>query len=250
MSSACGGGSTEPAFRVTGRGSAVAGDALALAVVDRDGAALGSDVAVTWRLPATVSALSPDATDPADPLPVPGAAPTGVFVVNPSRGDVASTIADVLFVLDAGSAGRGSLVVTADLSTGDSVAAEIEVSAAPTGDATRGQSVYGANCARCHGNTGDGTDANADGTFTIAGSNYLFPAPGLNNAPDTGNLGGDPDWTAALLAFAARCDADNGALALRDPMPNWLTTPDAASGSALSTQDFADVYAYLTSEAQ
>jgi hypothetical protein len=147
MSSACGGGSTEPAFRVTGRGSAVAGDALALAVVDRDGAALGSDVAVTWRLPATVSALSPDATDPADPLPVPGAAPTGVFVVNPSRGDVASTIADVLFVLDAGSAGRGSLVVTADLSTGDSVAAEIEVSAAPTGDATRGQSVYGANTA-------------------------------------------------------------------------------------------------------
>jgi hypothetical protein len=49
-----------------------------------------------------------------------------------------------------------------------------------------------------------------------------------------------------LLAVAARSDMDNGGLELRTPMPDWLS--DDATGALLSTQDFADIYAYLMTQ--
>ena len=221
---------------------AVAGDALALEVVQTfsDGSTkpLPATATVAWTVPKTVIALSPDATDPIDPLPPAGAAPTGAFLINVTRSDITDTIHDVLFVLDAGAG--GSLDVAANIVGQDgTITAAIAVTAMPDGDATAGAATYATNCASCHGATGDGTPVNADGlTYTIEEESYMYPAPGLNNAADSGNLGSDPAWNAALLAFAARSDADNGAIALRLPMPNWL-------GTSLTTQDFADIYAFL-----
>jgi hypothetical protein len=73
---------------------------------------------------------------------------------------------------------------------------------------------------------------------------YPYPAPGLDAEP--GNLASDPAWTAALLAMAARADMDNGGLVLRTPMPDWLTAK--ADGQLLTTQDFADIYAFLQTQ--
>ena len=240
------GGSTDGFSIVATAKTPVAGDAIALELQPPP----ASDLTVTWSMPATVAAISPDATDPDDPLPAPGAAPTGVFVTNPTRRDVATAIDGVLFVLDAGSTG-GTIDVQAVVSGETApITATLTIGGGPTGDATRGQAIYNANCATCHGATGDGSPANPDGSFTIDGNTYAFPAPGLNNAPGTGNLGGDPDWNAALLTFAVRADCDNGGITLRDPMPNWLSKPNAMSGAPLTTQDVADVYAYLAGETQ
>jgi hypothetical protein len=74
--------------------------------------------------------------------------------------------------------------------------------------------------------------------------------PGAGAQPALGNLGGDPDWNAAIFAVAARSDADDGAVSLRLPMPSWLTFPDADAKQLLTTQDFVDIYAYLVSETQ
>lgn len=48
--------------------------------------------------------------------------------------------------------------------------------------------------------------------------------------------------------MAARADMDNGGLTLRVPMPSWLTTLDPAMEQPLTSQDYADVYAWLKTQ--
>ena len=124
------------------------------------------------------------------------------------------------------------------------------VSPAPAGDWSRGAALYGAqgaNCAECHGATGHGSVSTFGAAkFTIAGATYDFPASGLNAEP--GNLASDSAWNAALFAIAARSDVDNRGTTLRAPMPSWLVRPNPATGRALTTQDFADIYAFLRTQ--
>jgi hypothetical protein len=41
---------------------------------------------------------------------------------------------------------------------------------------------------------------------------------------------------------------DNSGIVLRLPMADWLASPNPATGQALSTQDFADIYAFLKTQ--
>ena len=50
--------------------------------------------------------------------------------------------------------------------------------------------------------------------------------------------------------IAARADIDNGGLELRLPMPDWLTEKNPKTGDLLTTQDFADIYAYMKTQTQ
>ena len=231
--------------------AAVAGDAIALKVMDGTDE-LPGDATVVWSGVPTAKALDPSSTA-ASPLPDPGSAPTAVFLANPGRTDVTADLAGVLFILDPGTTAGGSLSLTATISgsvTGTATVS-IPVGATPAGDATRGGALYGsagANCAACHGATAHGTDAGADGKFTIEGAKYDFPAPGLDT--EEGNVGSDPGWNAALLAMASRSDVDNGGLTLRLPMPAWIADPNPATKEPLTTQDFADIYAFLKTQTQ
>jgi mono/diheme cytochrome c family protein len=228
--------------------TAVAGDALALKVVEKmaDGSTqdLPSGSTVAWSGPPTVTA-SEMAADSAYPMTA--ATPTAVWLANPGRTDRAQNLAGVLFVIDAGSTAGGSVMVSATVSgaaTG-SASASIPVAAPPDGDVTRGAALYGksgANCAECHGDGAQGTMANTDGkTYTIDGAQYDFPAPPI----DAEDGDAAAEWTAPFFALASRADVDDEAVSLRLPMPDWLTTPSPASGKPLSTQDFADIFAYL-----
>jgi Cytochrome c len=245
---ACSSSPTSTGFEIqsaTGRdlSSVVAGDAVALQLVEMfsDGSTQPA-TDVTWTAPPTVVPLDPDSTADS-PIPDFGAAPTAVFVDNTLRVDRDDDLPGVLFVLDAGSTADGATTVTA--TAGSSAATlMIPIAPAPSGDATRGATAYAAGCATCHGTMAQGTAASADGSYTIDGGTYSYPAPGLDT--EMGNLGSDPDWNAALLAVAARSDMDNGGLELRAPMPDWLT--DNSTGALLSTQDFADIYAYLMTQ--
>jgi|HubBroStandDraft_5_1064220.scaffolds.fasta_scaffold155273_2 mono/diheme cytochrome c family protein len=240
---------------------ALAGDALALEVAqttsDGGTAPLPASARVSWTLPATVTALPADDDADPSPLPAPGSQPTGVFLDTPTRTDRTDP-SGLLYVLDPGTVQNAVLQVSATVSglpasvDAGQLTASIEVSPAPAGDWTRGAALYGpngANCALCHGPSGHGTAApNAAGQYVIMGIAYDFPAPGLNAEP--GNLADDPAWNAALLAFSARSDVDNGGVTLRFPMPDWLTRPNPAAGAPLSTQDFADLYAFLRTQTQ
>jgi mono/diheme cytochrome c family protein len=206
-------------------------------------------------MPGDATALPPG-NDGASPLPAPGAQPTSTFISNPGRPERADPDG-LLYVLDAGSVQNGAVQVEATIagaasSDGGQVTAMIGVSPAPVGDWNRGAALFGsggANCAKCHGATGHGSDAlTGAGSYLIAGRPYDFPAPGLNAEP--GNLGSDPAWNAALLAMSARSDVDNGGVTLRLPMPNWLTQNNPATGQPLTTQDFADIYAFLKTQTQ
>ena len=227
----------------------VAGDALALKVT-QDGDHLPAGAKVAWSGAPTVTALDPSSMA-ASPLPLAGTAPTAMFITNPDRPDVSPELADVLFLLDPGSKAGGELSLTATITgtvTG-TVSVSIPVGATPAGDATRGAVTYGAagaNCASCHGATAHGTDAGPDGMYTYDNATYSYPSPGLNT--ESGNLASDPGWNAALLAMAARSDMDNGGLTLRVPMPSWLATPNPATGSPVTMQDFADIYAFLKTQ--
>ena len=240
---------------------AVAGDAIALKVVqsqsDGSTSPLPAGANVAWSSPGgiipIVTTLPPDSTA-ASPLPTTGAQPTAAWIENPSRPDQAAGLANALFILDPGTVQNGSVQVSATLSgvMGGNVTAIINVDPTPAGDWTRGAALYGAsgaNCASCHGATGHGSPGAPDATtYSIAGGTYDFPAPGINAEP--GNTAGDPAWNAALFAVAARADMDNGGIALRVPMPDWLATPNPATGEPLSTQDFADIYAFLKTQTQ
>jgi mono/diheme cytochrome c family protein len=237
---------------------AVAGDALPLkvVVVDDDGSThdLPADATVTWTSPATVTALPSDSTADS-PIPAPGAQPTAGWIANPGRTDLGTSLANVLFVFDAGTTPNGSLQVSATVTGGTpsgDVTASIAVGPTPAGDATRGATLYGAtgaNCAECHGATGHGSPEGPDATsFTIMGATYDFPSPGLN--AEDGNVAGDPEWTPALLAVSAYSAMDNGGLTLRLPMPGWLAQPNSTTGKPFTAQDFADIYAFLKTQTQ
>lgn len=237
---------------------AVAGDALALKVIqttaDGGTSALPGDVKVAWTSSA-VTALPPDDDSDPDPLPDFGTDPTGVFINDPSRPDRQADLAGVLFVLDPGTGPSGSVQVTATISgavtEAGALTEAVAVAAGPSGDATRGAALYGApgSCARCHGATGHGSPEPADATsFKIDGKSYAFPAPGLNAEP--GSVAGDPEWNAALLAVSSRSDVDNGGVTLRLPMPDWLLEAKPDSAQPFTTQDFADIYAFLQTQTQ
>jgi mono/diheme cytochrome c family protein len=237
---------------------AVAGDSIALKVVvltaDGTMAELPSGARVTWSAPLPVVALSSDSTA-ASPLPVAGGDPIAAWVSNPGRPDEASALANVLFVLDPGTGQNGTVAVSATVTgatPAGKVTASIGVDPAPVGDWNRGAELYGAagvDCAECHGATGHGSPGAPDATsFTIAGGTYDYPAPGLNAEP--GNAAGDPAWNVALFAFAARSDVDNGGLTLRQPMPSWQSKTSPITGKVLSTQDFADIFAFLKTQSQ
>jgi mono/diheme cytochrome c family protein len=231
--------------------TAVAGDGLALSVVEKTATgttSLPSGTTVTWTTPSTVAALAPGATT-ASPLPAPGATATGTFITNATRPDITDDISGVLFVLDPGTSGTGTLEVSATVSADPSkpVTASIAVSATPAGDATRGQGSYLADCSNCHGQTGDGTMIGSDGMYEINGAEYPYPAEGLNKAS---NVAGSSTWSAALLAFASRADVNNKGVALRTPMPSWLADLDETTQKPPTTQELADIYAYLAATTQ
>jgi mono/diheme cytochrome c family protein len=234
--------------------SATVGDALQLSVLQTfsDGTTkpVGSDATLVWSIP-TVLALNPDAT--ADTrLPSAGDTPTAFLLVNASRPDLTAALAGTVFFLDAGGT-SSTLALDVHVTTSDAdghATASINVAATPNGDATHGQTVFKAACSTCHGDTGHGQGAPVQGTsppkYTIDGADYLFPVPGLNAEPD--NAAADPDWNAGLLAIAARADIDDGAVSLRLPMPSWMTTPNPVSQQPFTTQDFADIFAFLKTQ--
>jgi cytochrome c553 len=251
--------------RIAGSGSgsgggsniaAVAGDAVLLGVVEDLGTngtkALPASTTVTWTMPATVTALAPG-SDAANPLPLPGTKPTGVFIDNSAtRPDITDDIAGVVFILSAGmgEAFAGTLEVSATVSTDTDklVTASISVAAMPAGDASRGQQEWAEDCSNCHGATGDGSPVGSDGMYSFDGGTYPFPAPGLNDA--AGNLATNTAWSAELCAFSSRSDVGYLGLALRVPMPNWIVDVASVTQQPPTTQELADIYAYLVGETQ
>ena len=222
------------------------GDAIHLNVVklmsDGSTASLSIGAKIAWVGTPILVATDDDAIPPpnAATLLDPSAIPTGFFVRNPARTDHASDLKNVLFVV--GDPSLSSVVNLQALVTGGDVGsgaatASISIAPLPPGDVANGQILYAINCATCHGVTGDGGGAGAP------------DAPGLNNTSPGGqpNLAADPGWNAALLAFASRTDVDNGGISLDLPMVNWLSQQDAYH-EYLSTQDFADIYAWLLTQ--
>jgi Cytochrome c len=236
---------------------AFAGDAVALKVVTAaaDGTLtdLPAGAKVVWTSPDVFTALAPNTQAP-DLVPptasISGAPASAAWIENPFRPDRATDLTNVLFVVDPGTIQNAAVLVSATVSgatpSGD-VQAAIGVSPAPMGSWSRGQVLYGpggANCAGCHGSSGHGSTGSAP--YTIAGQSYDYPAPGLNAEP--GNPASDPAWNAALLAVAARADMTKQGVALRLPMVDWLSVPNRANGQPLTTQDFADIYAFLKTQ--
>ena len=214
---------------------ATVGDAFRLSVVERlsDGTtkALASGATVVWSGPPVVTAL-PIGSTPADSvLPQPGASVTAMWIQNPDHLSAAQ-VAGVLYLLDAGPAASPSISVTAAVAGGAAPAgqatATIPVAPFPVGDATRGQTLYAANCAACHGAKGEGGSG-----------------PGLNSMPD--NVAGDDGWTPQLLGLSAQSNMDDQGVSLDLAMPKWLISP-GASGQLLTTQNFSDIYAFLKTQ--
>ncbi len=214
---------------------ATVGDAFRLSVVESlsDGTtkALASDATVAWSGPPVVTAL-PIGGTPADSiLPQPGATATAMWIQNPDH-LTAAQVAGVLYILDTGSAPSPSIGVTAVVTGGAAPAgqatATIPIAPFPAGEASRGQALYAANCASCHGAKGEGGSG-----------------PGLNSAPD--NVAGDDGWTPQLLGLSARSNMDDQGVSLDLAMPKWLVI-SGASGQPLTTQNFSDVYAFLKTQ--
>lgn len=214
---------------------ATVGDAYRLSVVEglTDGTTkpLSSGATVVWSGPPVVTAL-PVGSSPADSiLPQPGATATAMWIENPDHMTPAQ-VAGVLYVLDAGSAANPSISVTAAVTGGDAPAGQVTspvpVAAFPAGSASRGQPLYAANCASCHGAKGEGASA-----------------PGLNASPDF--VAGDPDWSPQLLGLVAQSNMDDQGVSLDPAMPKWLVIL-GASGQPLTTQNFSDIYAFLKTQ--
>ncbi len=236
------------------------GDAIPLVVVLSlsDGTtALAPSDRVAWLAPATVVAQDPYDAGPS-PLPEAGAAPTAFFVRNDYRVD--DPAPGVLYVTDTGTGSIPTIVVKAQLADAGVVSATFTVLPALVGNAANGAALFlhGPECGICHGTTGGGSPQAllADGgpelldggpAYAISGQLYPYPAPGLDDAPDSGNLASDPAWSAALLGMAAQSAMDNHGVALRPPMPNWFGGTNATGGT-LRGQDFADIYAWLKTQ--
>jgi hypothetical protein len=215
------------------------------------------DNQVSWLAPPTLVAEDPyDAG--ADIVPEAGAQATGFFVQN----DYRESNLGVLYITASGSVPNPTITVFASIVDAGEVSAAVSILPAPAGDVASGLDLFqhAPGCGVCHGSTGAGSppalfpDGGAvliDGgaAYFIAGQLYPYPAPGLNNAPDSGNLASDPAWNAALLAMAAQSDIDNRGVALRNPMPDWFGGKDP-SGRTLGAQDFADIYAWLKTQTE
>ena len=230
---------------------AVAGDALKLKVIEVtvDGTVrdLPPEATVVWTSPAVLRALAPDANGSSlipESASSPGAPPAAAWIDNGQRTDRNADLTNVLFIFDPGVVQNAAVEVSATVAGMGDVRATIAVAPTPTGDWARGAARYRTNCAACHGPTGHGSpEQDTPKSYGLDGHTYDYPAPGLNAEP--GNVAGDPEWNAALLAVAARADIDNHGLALRAPMPDWLAMKPSAP---LTTQDFADIYAFLKTE--
>jgi hypothetical protein len=211
---------------------------------------------VAWVAPATVVAQDP--TDAgASVVPGAGSQPTSFYV----RNDYRQTMPGMLFIVDRGTLGNPQVTVTATyLDAG--VSATVAILPDRVGDAAAGESLFQQilQCAGCHGTTAagspwstlpDGAVELVDGSpiYIIGGQAYPFPAPGLNAAPDSGNLADDPAWSAGMFAVAAQSGIDNQGVALRLPMPLWAGGNDG-TGKPLDAQDFADIYAWLLTQTQ
>ncbi len=242
------------------------GEGVGLAVVylfaDGTTAPVAADQ-VVWTLPSTIVA-----TDPSDAgasvIPATGPRPTAFYVQNPYRDDRAG----VLYILDPGdlgtpdAPGAPSIAVRATVADAGDVTATVAILPARVGDPSVGQNLFQhvLMCAACHGATGGGSPpaTSPDGGpqlydggtgYLISGKLYPFPAPGLNAAPDSGNVASDPAWSAAMFSIASQADVDNRGVALRKPMPYWLGGT-SADGGTLGPQDFADLFAWLTTQPQ
>ena len=210
-----------------------AGDVVEMNVVGvtADGTAVTPPIeaSVDWSGAPVVTVAS--ATDPdADPMSAVSDDAPAVVIRDPGRFTNIDQSA-LLGVL--GGAGQDTPAEIRATVSGAAAAGDfglrIVTSPMPAGDAMRGMALYESNCARCHGIEGEG-----------AGD-----APGLN--AKEGNVAGDPSWNAALFAVGARVGMDNDGIALDPEMPLWLTEKTEA-GPLLTTQDFADMYAFLTTE--
>jgi len=225
----------------------VPGDAIALEVM-QGGEELPAGTTVTWTGVPTVTALDPGSTA-ASPLPAPGEDPTAMFVTIPSRPDVAPVVANVLFILDPGTKAGGEIELTATVEGSGTASISIPVGGALTGDAANGAMLYvkgGADCAFCHGAGGQGSPPGPNGMYSYDGGMWAYPAPALD--PASGHIGSTPGWNAALFTMASRAVINNRGVALREPMPSWIVQPNTATDEPLSTQDFADIYAFLETQ--
>ena len=246
LASACGSSTSDATSTVAGHrivsadGSpltAVVGDAKRLAVVqvmsDGTTAPLSATTRVTWSGPPVLKALPTGSQPTSSILPEFGRSATAMWVQNPDH-FTDDELAGVLWVLDGGTDPQPTVAVKASLSpsdpTGD-VTANIGIGPMPAGDVGLGRATYGANCASCHGATGQGTTE----------------FPGLNNTPD--HVAGDPSWNGSLLAMSARSDMDDLGVSLDPSMPKWLIRP-SSTGQLLSPSDFADIYAFLKTQTQ
>ncbi len=212
---------------------------------------------VTWLAPSTLVAEDPSAPG-IKIVPEAGAQAIAFFV----RNDFNDENPGVLYLIDPGAGADTTLTVSASVADAGEISATVIVLAALLGDAASGEALFlhGPECGTCHGATGggsppallpDGGPVLLDGgpAYSISGQLYPYPAPGLNNAPDSGNVASDPAWNAALLGMAAQADIDNRGVALRKPMPDWFGGTNG-SGGTLSAQDFADIYAWLKTQTQ
>jgi len=235
------------------------GDALNLQVVFilADGGTLAVPTEqVTWTAPETVVAQDPNDAGPNSILPEAGAQPTAFFVFNDWR----ENHFGALFIVDPGTASDAGVKVTASVSDAGQVSAVVAVSpAVDGGDPTRGQNLFQNvfACSGCHGPNAAGSppiDGGEAGALYELPSNggdlYSYPAPGLNDVTtDAGpNLAADPTWSVGLLGMAIQADMDNKGVALQTPMPDFFQAAINDAGTTLSSQDFADIYAWLKTQ--
>ena len=228
------------------------GDAIELDVVytRSDGTTSPVETSFTWTEPSTVTAQNPADAGSTGILPEAGTAPTAFFVDNPYR----ITHDGLLYIVAAGASPPTPMTVSASIPGHGTAKTTVTVLAAPTGDALNGKTIFQTlglkPCASCHGTTGAGSPPVDGGEYKLplmGGELFAYPAPGLNDAPDSGNLADDPSWTAGLLGMAAQADIDNEGVALRTPMPTFFDVTDLA-GKPMNAQDFADIYAFLKTQ--
>jgi hypothetical protein len=235
-----------------------AGDSVRVTVAsklsDNSIAPLSGNATVTWSANAPLVTAVSTTPGALGDLPAFGDAVTAVFIANPLRTDRPNDLGNELFFLDPGTAAAPSFVLTGTISgvtPAGTASLTFNVAPALVGNATNGAILYGAqgaNCLECHGATGAGSPVSSDGKYHYGAGIYDYPAGGLNAA--SGNLASDPKWNAALLAVSSRADLDNKGVVVRAPMPDYLSTKPAGSQQVLTTQDYADIYAWLKTQTQ
>ena len=236
------------------------GDAVPLAVVftlsDGTTRALPAGTTVSWIAPQTVIPQNPDDAGPNSVIPDAGNQPLAFYVLNPYR----TPQPGVLFVVAQGTDADASVTVVASLADAGTLSAVVSILPAPVGNPDAGANLYlqWFNCVNCHGFSAAGTPpmlltdgglylVNGAPIYSIDGTDYPYPAPGLNNVADSGNLANNPAWSAPLLGMAAQADMDNVGVSLRVPMAQWTGKLDP-SKTPINAQDFADIYAWLKTQ--